>query len=151
MDRMKVTSGQIHSIGYDQETRILEVAFLAPKSPDSVNVYQYDDVPQVIYDDLIAAKSPGSQFHRTVRTEWADKTRRIGLVPINADPGTMPPPAREPTPTTKVLETCLANLLAAGHLPDAPYEGTVELHNHGDGIPVVAELTLVVRSVKTEG
>ena len=56
MERQNVTSSDIASIGYDHDNMVLEIEFL------SGTVYQYYDVPQSIYDGLMAADSHG-KFH----------------------------------------------------------------------------------------
>lgn len=56
MERQYVSSSNIASIGYDLDNMILEVEFL------SGAVYQYFDVPQSIYDGLMAADSHGKYF-----------------------------------------------------------------------------------------
>lgn len=53
MERQYVSSSHIASIGYDPENMVLEIEFL------SGPVYQYYDVPQSIYDGLMAADSHG--------------------------------------------------------------------------------------------
>jgi hypothetical protein len=53
MERQYVSSSNIASIGYDPENMVLEIEFL------SGSVYQYYDVPQSIYDGLMAADSHG--------------------------------------------------------------------------------------------
>lgn len=54
MERQYVTSSNILSIGYDPDNMILEVEFTTGA------VYQYYDVPQSIYDGLMAADSHGT-------------------------------------------------------------------------------------------
>lgn len=49
-----MTSSNILSIGYDLDNMILEVEFTTGA------VYQYYDVPQSIYDGLMAADSHGT-------------------------------------------------------------------------------------------
>ena len=53
MDRLPVTSSSIVSVGYDPNTKTLELEFV------SGAVYQYFAVPQSIYDALMAADSKG--------------------------------------------------------------------------------------------
>ena len=53
MERQYVSSSNIGSIGYDPENMILEIEFL------NGSVYQYYDVPQSIYEGLMAADSHG--------------------------------------------------------------------------------------------
>lgn len=54
MERQYVTSSNLLSIGYDPDNMILEVEFTTGA------VYQYYDVPQSIYDGLMAADSHGT-------------------------------------------------------------------------------------------
>jgi len=61
MERKKVSSSDITSIGYDESTRTLEVEF---KNED---VYQYYDVPKETHESLIKAKSHGKYFHAHIR------------------------------------------------------------------------------------
>ena len=53
MERQYVSSSNIASIGYDPDNQVLEIEFL------SGAVYQYYDVPQSVYDGLMAADSHG--------------------------------------------------------------------------------------------
>lgn len=53
MERQYVSSSNIASIGYDADNMVLEVEFL------NGSIYQYYDVPQIIYDGLMAADSHG--------------------------------------------------------------------------------------------
>ncbi|MBM3208711.1 KTSC domain-containing protein [Candidatus Shapirobacteria bacterium] len=53
MHRIPVTSSNIRSIGYDPESQILKVEF------NSGEVYQYFDVPEHLYQELMKASSPG--------------------------------------------------------------------------------------------
>jgi hypothetical protein len=56
MERQYVSSSNIASIGFDPDHMILEIEFL------NGAVYQYYDVPQSIYDGLMAADSHGKYF-----------------------------------------------------------------------------------------
>ena len=49
MERQYVSSSNIASIGYDPDNQVLEIEFL------SGAVYQYYDVPQSVYDGLMAS------------------------------------------------------------------------------------------------
>ena len=61
MERQYVSSSNIASIGYDSDNMILEVEFLRG------GVYQYYDVPQNIYDGLMAADSKGTYLAAYVK------------------------------------------------------------------------------------
>ena len=56
MERQYVSSSNIASIGFDPDHMILEIEFL------NGAVYQYYDVPQSIYDGLMAADSHDKYF-----------------------------------------------------------------------------------------
>lgn len=53
MERQYVSSSNIASIGYDHDNMVLEVEFL------NGSVYQYYDLPQSVYEGLMAADSHG--------------------------------------------------------------------------------------------
>ena len=48
-----VESSMIQAVGYDPETRILEIVF------NSGQTYCYDDVPPEVHQELMAADSKG--------------------------------------------------------------------------------------------
>lgn len=56
MEREFVHSSNLRSVGYDQETNVLEIEFKGGE------IYQYYNVPFEIYQGLMAAPSKG-QFH----------------------------------------------------------------------------------------
>ena len=53
MDRESVSSSNIASIGYDETSQTLEIEFL------NGGLYQYFDVPEHVYSELMAADSHG--------------------------------------------------------------------------------------------
>jgi hypothetical protein len=61
MDRIKLNSSSISEVGFDPASNTLEVVFADGR------LYQYFDVPQHVYDQLIAAASPGQYFHQEIR------------------------------------------------------------------------------------
>jgi len=70
MERKNVISSNIKSIGFDPEDKILEIEF------HDGGIYQYFDVPQTIYNDLITAKSHGSFFHKHIKNNYRWKKIR---------------------------------------------------------------------------
>ncbi len=64
MIRERVSSTNISSIGYESESRILEIEF------SSGGIYQYLNVPQVIYNELMSASSHGSYFHKYIKDKY---------------------------------------------------------------------------------
>ena len=61
MERETVSSSNITSIGYDQDSETLEIEF------HNGGVYQYFDVPKGVYDGLIAADSHGSYLASSIK------------------------------------------------------------------------------------
>jgi hypothetical protein len=55
-----VESSMIHAIGYDPDRQMLEVIF------NSGKIYQYFEVPEALYDDLMQSDSKGSYFRSFV-------------------------------------------------------------------------------------
>jgi hypothetical protein len=51
-------------VGYDQESRTLEVEF------HSGGLYQYYGVPEAIYEGLMRAASKGSYFHEYIKDRY---------------------------------------------------------------------------------
>jgi len=52
MNRQPVTSSTVESVGFDDDSSTLEIAF------HDGSVYQYFDVPRAVYDMLVQAESP---------------------------------------------------------------------------------------------
>lgn len=61
MKRMPVTSSNVVSIGYEEETHTVEVEF------KGMSVYQYQGVPPDVYESFMAAGSKGSFVQRTLK------------------------------------------------------------------------------------
>ena len=61
MERQSVESSNLASIGYDAENEILEVEF------NHGGIYQYFDVPENVYDELMNADSHGQYFDRNIK------------------------------------------------------------------------------------
>ncbi len=55
-----VDSSMIYAVGYDDETKELEVVF------NSGKIYRYKDVPLKIYKELLASSSKGSFLRNNV-------------------------------------------------------------------------------------
>jgi hypothetical protein len=60
MKRKPVESSMICSVGYDPVSEILEVEF------NSGGVYQYGEVSEVTYRELMSADSKGQYFHEHI-------------------------------------------------------------------------------------
>ncbi|PKP14055.1 MAG: KTSC domain-containing protein [Bacteroidetes bacterium HGW-Bacteroidetes-3] len=61
MKRQSVESSNLASIGYDAANEILEVEF------NHGGVYQYFDVPENVYEELMNADSHGQYFDRNIK------------------------------------------------------------------------------------
>jgi hypothetical protein len=57
MERIRIKSSDLRSVGYDESTQILEIEF------HHGGIYQYFSVPKKIYEDLIKSISSHGQFH----------------------------------------------------------------------------------------
>ncbi len=62
MNRQSVSSSNIRSIGYNN--RVLEVEF------NQGSIYQYRDVPETLYHDLMNASSHGSFFAKYIKNSF---------------------------------------------------------------------------------
>lgn len=69
MERRSVTSSTIRSIGYESDTRKLEIEF------HGGGLYQYSGVAESVYRGLMQASSKGSYFHDQIKDRYP--TRRI--------------------------------------------------------------------------
>jgi hypothetical protein len=56
----KVESSMLYAVGYDPKSKTLEVVFTKG------NIWQYYDVPQDVYDDMINSKSIGSYMRSCI-------------------------------------------------------------------------------------
>lgn len=63
MEREPVESSNLLSVGYDENSLTLEIEFKS-------GIYQYYDVPQHIYEELINSNSLGSYLHRFIKSEF---------------------------------------------------------------------------------
>ena len=72
MQLTTVESSMIHAVGYEPETRTLEVVFNSGKT------YQYYDVPPEEYEGLMDAESKGSYMRSNIIDgyDWAPLNRR---------------------------------------------------------------------------
>ena len=64
MDRVPVSSSNLVSVGYEPASETLEVEFRH-------GVYQYYNVPQIVYEQLMHAPSIGSFFSTNIRNAFA--------------------------------------------------------------------------------
>lgn len=64
MDRVRVSSSNLASVGYDEEQSLLEVEF------HSGGVYQYRGVPPGVHQALMRASSKGSYFDAHIKDRY---------------------------------------------------------------------------------
>lgn len=61
MERSPVSSSNVESVGYEEDSETLEVEF------KNGALYQYFDVPQRIFDGLISADSVGGYLAQNIK------------------------------------------------------------------------------------
>lgn len=61
MNRVRVSSSNLASVGYDTDTRVLEIEFL------NGGIYQYSNVPAHVHGGLMSASSHGSYFDAHIK------------------------------------------------------------------------------------
>jgi len=64
MNRTPVSSSSVTSVGYDPNTLTLEVEYKGD------SVYQYFDVPETVYQELMRASSIGQFMHANVKNNY---------------------------------------------------------------------------------
>lgn len=64
MERTPVSSSNLSSIGYEQETSTLEVEF------NHGGIYQYHEVPEDVFDSLMQAGSHGIYFNANIKNDY---------------------------------------------------------------------------------
>lgn len=65
MERNPVSSSNLASVGYHEESQTLEVEFLKG------GIYQYFGVPPYVHQELISAPSVGSYFAKNVKNAYS--------------------------------------------------------------------------------
>lgn len=71
MERTRVSSSNLKSVGYDENSLTLEIEF------HSGSVYQYYSVPLSVYNSLMNASSKGSYFDSHIK-KGDYRYRKIG-------------------------------------------------------------------------
>lgn len=64
MQRTLVSSSNLHSVGYDPNSNILEIEFLSGR------IYRYSNVPHHIYLELMNASSHGKYFNAYIKNDF---------------------------------------------------------------------------------
>jgi hypothetical protein len=70
MDRKRVSSSNIRSVGYEEKTRVLEVEFT------NGSVYQYSGIQPEVHRRMMSASSIGSFFKDNIEEEYPCKRVR---------------------------------------------------------------------------
>jgi hypothetical protein len=81
IERQPVKSSQIHSIGYDPETSVLEIEFI--NGGHGGSIYRYHDVPAETHQALIGAQSIGRYFGMQIRGKF--RTEKLEPEPPTAE------------------------------------------------------------------
>ena len=61
VQRVPVTSTNLQSVGYDEDSRTLTIEFR------NGSIYEYENVPPEVHAELMNADSHGKYFHRHIR------------------------------------------------------------------------------------
>lgn len=64
MQRQIIFSEHITSAGYDAATSVMEIEFT------NGTIFQYSDVPQEVYDGLLASTAPDKYFVRYIKNKF---------------------------------------------------------------------------------
>jgi len=67
MNREPMESSNLNSVGYDPDTKTLEIEF------HHGGIYQYFDVPENVYSGLISAPSKGKYHHKFIKSAYRYK------------------------------------------------------------------------------
>jgi hypothetical protein len=67
MERKRVNSSKIRSVGYDERNQVLEVEF------SNGTVIQYSGVSPEVHRRFMAAPNPGSYFEDKIAEEYSSK------------------------------------------------------------------------------
>jgi len=65
MDRVRVSSSNLRSVGYDEQSAVLEVEF------HSGGVYQYSGVPRSTFEALMRAASKGAYLDAYIKARFS--------------------------------------------------------------------------------
>ena len=65
IEMKSVSSSFLDKVGYDAQAKVLAI-----QMKNSSDVYLYQDVPQELYDDLLAAESKGGFYVKNVKGKF---------------------------------------------------------------------------------
>ncbi len=64
MVRQEIVSRSLRSAGYNPQTRVLEIEF------QDGDVYEYQGVPDRVYNELVSAESKGGYFNQAIKDHY---------------------------------------------------------------------------------
>jgi hypothetical protein len=64
MKTIAVDSTTLRTLGYDAGRQLLQIEF------QNRSIYQYFEVPQAVYEELMQASSKGTYFNRSIRPHF---------------------------------------------------------------------------------
>ena len=70
MERKRINSGTVRSVGYDERSRMLEIEFT------NGSIVQYERVAAEIHRRFLAAPSPGSYFRDEIEESYTARRLR---------------------------------------------------------------------------
>ncbi|MDD5005055.1 MAG: KTSC domain-containing protein [Candidatus Omnitrophica bacterium] len=65
MDMKPVASSNIQAVGYDESTETMRVQF------NNSSVYEYHNIPLIVYNDFMQASSLGAYLNRNIRNNYS--------------------------------------------------------------------------------
>lgn len=79
LERLRVKSSNVAEVGYDEESRILEVKF------HSGGVYRYKNVPKHLFDSLLSSSSVGKFLHACIYPNYPAENMTLTLPKLLPD------------------------------------------------------------------
>lgn len=70
IEMTSVESSLLHKVGYDPEAKVLVI-----QMNNSSDRYVYSDVPQSVFDDLLAAPSKGSFYVKKIKGHYPSRRK----------------------------------------------------------------------------
>ena len=64
MKRIPIKSSNLHSVGYDKKSQILEIEFL------NGGVYEYSEIRKELHEGLMAAPSHGKYYNKFIKGQY---------------------------------------------------------------------------------
>ena len=77
MERIKVISSNIKTVGYDEANKILEIEFM------NGGIYQYEKVEKEVHENFLKSESLGKFFYKNIKSNREIKFKKIELEPTD--------------------------------------------------------------------